>query len=212
MDMRLSVGILRVNGGLDATQLEFSEPKLSRKESNQSLESEDSDINTEGLRHNVSVDSGLDTGSIHFQDNKEKKSRKGNMKQRTGARDPIPPSSRQESMTVFRDKEGMEGTVDIYWLYDDGGLTLLLPHILHTRKQFADCKVRVFSLSNRPDDLDNSTINLSNLLAKFRIDFNKVVIIPDITKKASAETKAKFEEVLAEYGEIDQAEIHANAA
>jgi len=104
-----------------------------------------------------------------------------------------------------------EGVIDVYWLYDDGGLTLLLPHILHTRKQFADCKVRVFSLSNRPDDLDNSTINLSNLLAKFRIDFNKVVIIPDITKKASAETKAKFEEVLAEYGEIDQAEIHANA-
>ena len=33
------------------------------------------------------------------------------------------------------------GTIDIYWLYDDGGLTLLIPHILHTRKKFSKCKV-----------------------------------------------------------------------
>ena len=26
-----------------------------------------------------------------------------------------------------------EGVIDVYWLYDDGGLTLLLPHILQTR-------------------------------------------------------------------------------
>ena len=35
----------------------------------------------------------------------------------------------------FRFKKVQSGsTIDIYWLYDDGGLTLLVPHILHTRK------------------------------------------------------------------------------
>ncbi len=121
----------------------------------------------------------------------------------------------KKTVAVYRDSEGRplpkpivdeiqqftitkkkEGVIDVYWLYDDGGLTLLLPHILHTRKQFEKCKLRVFSLANRPDDLDRSTINLSNLLAKFRIDFTEVVVIPDITKKAKAETKAEFEQIL----------------
>ena len=26
------------------------------------------------------------------------------------------------------------GTIDVWWLYDDGGLTLLLPYILTTRQ------------------------------------------------------------------------------
>ena len=88
------------------------------------------------------------------------------------------------------------GTIDVYWLYDDGGLTLLLPYILKTRKQFASCKLRVFSLTNRPEDLNQSTIGLSNMLAKFRINYSEVEIIPDITKKALPETKAQFEEIL----------------
>ena len=45
----------------------------------------------------------------------------------------------------------------MWWLYDDGGLTLLLPYILTTRKQFAGCKLRVFSLANRKDELDRET-------------------------------------------------------
>ena len=41
----------------------------------------------------------------------------------------------------FRNKKLESGsTIDIYWLYDDGGLTLLVPHILHTRKLYANCK------------------------------------------------------------------------
>jgi hypothetical protein len=40
------------------------------------------------------------------------------------------------------------GFIDVWWLYDDGGLTLLLPYILTTRKQYANCKLRVFGLSN----------------------------------------------------------------
>ena len=40
-------------------------------------------------------------------------------------------------------------TIDIYWLYDDGGLTLLVPHILHTRRLYADCRMRLFFLCSK---------------------------------------------------------------
>ena len=49
------------------------------------------------------------------------------------------------------------GNIDVWWLYDDGGLTLLLPYILTTRAQFADCSMRVFALANRRDELDRET-------------------------------------------------------
>merc|ERR1712098_1026481 len=35
------------------------------------------------------------------------------------------------------------GTIDVWWLYDDGGLTLLLPYILTTRQQYSGCQLRV---------------------------------------------------------------------
>ena len=89
------------------------------------------------------------------------------------------------------------GTIDVWWLYDDGGLTLLLPYILTTRQQFSGCQLRVFSLANRKDELDRETRNMAALLAKFRIEFSSVIVIPDVTKKAAAATKAEFDNIIA---------------
>ena len=51
---------------------------------------------------------------------------------------------------VSRSKKVAAGaTIDIYWLYDDGGLTLLVPHILHTRRLYADCRMRLFFLCSK---------------------------------------------------------------
>ena len=72
----------------------------------------------------------------------------------------------------------LSGNIDVWWLYDDGGLTLLLPYILTTRHMFADCKLRVFTLANKKDELDRETRNMAALLAKFRIEFSSVVVIP----------------------------------
>uniref|UniRef100_A0A7N8XP61 Solute carrier family 12 member 3 n=1 Tax=Mastacembelus armatus TaxID=205130 RepID=A0A7N8XP61_9TELE len=38
--------------------------------------------------------------------------------------------------TVFQKKQGKK-TIDVYWLFDDGGLTLLLPYLLTRRKRWA---------------------------------------------------------------------------
>uniref|UniRef100_A0A669B274 Solute carrier family 12 member 3 n=1 Tax=Oreochromis niloticus TaxID=8128 RepID=A0A669B274_ORENI len=46
-------------------------------------------------------------------------------------------------ITQFQKKQGKK-TIDVYWLSDDGGLTLLLPYLLTRRKRWAKCKVRVF--------------------------------------------------------------------
>merc|ERR1712037_849773 len=104
------------------------------------------------------------------------------------------------------------GTIDVWWLYDDGGLTLLIPYILTTRKQFSNAKLRVFTLANRKDELDRETRNMAALLAKFRIEFSSVVVIPDITKRASEETRAAFESVISSppEGTITEEELLEN--
>ena len=55
---------------------------------------------------------------------------------------------------------------------------MLLPYILTTRQQFRNCKLRGFTLANRQDELDRETRNMAALLAKFRIEFSSVVVIP----------------------------------
>ena len=104
------------------------------------------------------------------------------------------------------------GNIDVWWLYDDGGLTLLLPYILTTRQQFSECKLRVFTLANRKDELDRETRNMAALLAKFRIEFSSVVVIPDVTKRASDSTRARLDTLLGKIPKdtIPEEELLAN--
>lgn len=56
-------------------------------------------------------------------------------------------------LTQFQRKQ-KKGTIDVWWLYDDGGLTLLLPYIISTRSNWSSCKLRVFTLANKKDELE----------------------------------------------------------
>lgn len=63
------------------------------------------------------------------------------------------PKSTINNLLQFRTKQ-RKSTIDIWWLYDDGGLTMLLPYIIHNRTNFAGCKIRVFALANKQQDLE----------------------------------------------------------
>ena len=43
----------------------------------------------------------------------------------------------------FSKKKSPSGTIDVWWLYDDGGLTLLIPHLMNQRA-WKNCSFRVF--------------------------------------------------------------------
>ena len=47
-------------------------------------------------------------------------------------------------------------------------------------------------MANRKDELDRETRNMAALLAKFRIEFSSVIVIPDVTKRAKDETRNLF--------------------
>ncbi|OWK54076.1 Solute carrier family 12 member 3 [Lonchura striata] len=81
------------------------------------------------------------------------------------AADPTALASEQQASTIFQSKQGKK-TIDIYWLFDDGGLTLLIPYLLGRKKRWGKCKIRVFvgGQINRMDEERKATPNPAQAL------------------------------------------------
>jgi len=189
-DLRLSFAILRCKDGLDFSSQIASEQQIIRE---------------------VPIEKGEDSEGEEVKENTlapaapEKRTRKVSTAVYRGADGNRLDNNVVANIQQFQAKK-RTGNIDVWWLYDDGGLTLLVPHIIKTRKQFKDCKIRVFSLANKADQLDLETRNLASMLSRFRIDYADVTAVPDVTKKADAATKAEFDAMIAGAG-IEESEL-----
>lgn len=106
----------------------------------------------------------------------------------------------KESMveTMFSTKL-KNGVIDVWWLYDDGGLTMLLPYILNTRSIWSDSVLRIFALTSDKNKTDAEQQNLASLLAKFRIRYSNLTMLSDIEKPSYSETRIMFETLIEPY-------------
>uniref|UniRef100_A0A8B9KCY5 Solute carrier family 12 member 2-like n=1 Tax=Astyanax mexicanus TaxID=7994 RepID=A0A8B9KCY5_ASTMX len=75
-------------------------------------------------------------------------------------------------------KKQCKGTIDVWWLFDDGGLTLLIPYLLTNKKKWKDCKIRVF-IGGKINRIDHDRRAMAALLSKFRIDFSDITVLGD---------------------------------
>ncbi|XP_045538736.1 bumetanide-sensitive sodium-(potassium)-chloride cotransporter [Papilio machaon] len=105
------------------------------------------------------------------------------------------------SVEQFTRRQG--GTVDVWWLYDDGGLTLLLPYILSTRRAWSSCPLRVFTLANKTTEMEIEERNMASLLSKFRIDYSALKMVSDVNKKPRDTTLAYFDKLVAPFMTTD---------
>ncbi|XP_076039527.1 bumetanide-sensitive sodium-(potassium)-chloride cotransporter-like isoform X2 [Oratosquilla oratoria] len=101
-----------------------------------------------------------------------------------------------DAMLQFTKKRPSGSTIDVWWLYDDGGLTILLPYILTTRSVWAACKLRVLCLANSKVDFASEARRMAELLCKFRIEYTDVIIIPDVQKPPQPESSQAFESLI----------------
>jgi len=108
------------------------------------------------------------------------------------------------SLNIFNRKQ-TKGTIDVWWLYDDGGLTILLPYIISTRATWANCKIRIFALTNRKLELEIEERNMANLLSKLRIDYASLVMLEGITEKPKDATIAMHMHLLEGFHEGQRA-------
>ncbi|KAJ3593093.1 hypothetical protein NHX12_005430 [Muraenolepis orangiensis] len=99
-----------------------------------------------------------------------------------------------EAGACFQKKQP-KGTIDLWWLFDDGGLTLLLPYILTTRKKWKDCKLRIF-VAGQPGRSDLDKEEMKNLLIKFRINCSDINVIDDLHIGPKSESWKAFADMI----------------
>ncbi|XP_043913794.1 solute carrier family 12 member 3-like [Protopterus annectens] len=102
-----------------------------------------------------------------------------------------------ESRSIFQCKQAKK-YIDIYWLCDDGGLTILVPYLLSRRKRWGNCKVRVF-ISTSTEKSDQEKEAMKSLLSKFRLRFKEIVVLTDTDQKPHPESMKVFEDLVAPY-------------
>uniref|UniRef100_A0AAY3ZYT2 Solute carrier family 12 member 10, tandem duplicate 1 n=1 Tax=Denticeps clupeoides TaxID=299321 RepID=A0AAY3ZYT2_9TELE len=96
--------------------------------------------------------------------------------------------------TIFQNKQGKK-TIDVYWISDDGGLTLLVPYLLTRRKRWNRCKVRVFIVGEQ-QTMEKDRQEMVSLLQRFRLDVHEVIVMTDSDRPPISK---KFEENIAPF-------------
>nr|UQS87558.1 solute carrier family 12 member 2 [Rhamdia quelen] len=102
-----------------------------------------------------------------------------------------------DASQLFQKKQG-KGTVDVWWLFDDGGLTLLIPYLLTNKKKWKDCKIRVF-IGGKINRIDHDRRAMATLLSKFRIDFSDITVLGDVNTKPRTERVEDFSQMIEPY-------------
>ncbi|XP_022824649.1 bumetanide-sensitive sodium-(potassium)-chloride cotransporter isoform X2 [Spodoptera litura] len=219
-ESRLAVAIVRVCGGLDYGPLSAETAASSSLTGTSSgshdelrvrrappLMHADSDLDiaraADQPRHNLSSILTLSTSrSFTISETNSTKERKKKDKKNDMHRQIVYNTStglelskdQLTQMTIFQRKQEA-GTLDVWWLYDDGGLTILLPYIISQRSTWSNCKLRIFALANRLHEMELEERNMANLLAKFRIDYSSLTMVQDITDPPQPETTKLFEDI-----------------
>ncbi|XP_042262818.1 solute carrier family 12 member 1 [Thunnus maccoyii] len=183
-DFEYGTVILRMDQGLDVSHIiEAEEEMLRAVKEQQSLET---DLN------------GRKASRGLFR--KTRKSSTQVLTTRVSVCGPLPPQVAKmnerliEASSQFKKKQP-KGTIDVWWLFDDGGLTLLLPYILTTRKKWKDSKLRIF-IAGQPERSELDKQEMMSLLEKFRIKYSEIIVLDDIHVKPSSDSLKKLEDMI----------------
>ncbi|XP_017296330.1 solute carrier family 12 member 3-like isoform X2 [Kryptolebias marmoratus] len=104
--------------------------------------------------------------------------------------------------TVFQNDQGKK-TIDVYWIADDGGLTLLVPYLFTRRKRWHRCKVRVFIVGDE-QNMEEGRNQLIALLKRFRLDISDVIVMTDIEKRPHSKSLSRFVDSVAPFRLFDE--------
>ncbi|KAK3097932.1 hypothetical protein FSP39_014651 [Pinctada imbricata] len=208
-DLEYGVGIMRLEDGF-LMDTDFNESgtgdflqKTETENGDRVDTDEDSDGEEMGQMNNISqAEPGSptmmrrDSGSTVESENNQ-----------TGGSTPEPRMVRQMSeqdrllerlRNRFSRKQG-KGTIDVWWLFDDGGLTLLLPYILTTKQQWKNNKLRVFAAGTKQNKIDREQRQMATLLSRFRIECEKMTILTDIGKSPKPDSVSQFDQLISKW-------------
>uniref|UniRef100_A0A7N8WZ68 Solute carrier family 12 member 2-like n=1 Tax=Mastacembelus armatus TaxID=205130 RepID=A0A7N8WZ68_9TELE len=197
-DLQFGVAILRLQEGLDISHIQGQDELLSSQEK--------PPIGTKEVVISVSLTKDPDSDSCPSKTTSNQSSpligRGGDEtdpSSHTNTKSPLSLTDQRllESSQQFKKKQG-KGTIDVWWLFDDGGLTLLIPYLLTNRSKWGDCRIRVF-IGGKINRIDHDRRVMATLLSRFRIDFSDINVLGDINTKPKKHNKLTFKELIEPY-------------
>ncbi|TNN53435.1 Solute carrier family 12 member 2 [Liparis tanakae] len=205
-DYQFGAVILRLKEGLDVSHIQGQDDLLSSQEKSSGMKdvivsidtSKDSDVDSS--KPSSKATSLQNSPAMQKEDEERKATTQPLLKKdKKSPTVPLNVSDQRllEASQQFQKKQG-KGTVDVWWLFDDGGLTLLIPYLLTNKKRWKDCKIRVF-IGGKINRIDHDRRAMATLLSKFRIDFSDITVLGDINTKPKKEHVSAFEEMIEPY-------------
>ncbi|KAI6243455.1 Solute carrier family 12 member 1 [Aphelenchoides fujianensis] len=89
------------------------------------------------------------------------------------------------------------GVVDLWWLYDDGGLQLLLAHLMTSSNSVLQgATLRVFTICSRTQNATAVREKTEAIMKKFRINFDLVQVLHDDDSELFEETESEYEQLV----------------
>uniref|UniRef100_A0A0N4XAG3 SLC12 domain-containing protein n=1 Tax=Haemonchus placei TaxID=6290 RepID=A0A0N4XAG3_HAEPC len=89
---------------------------------------------------------------------------------------------------------------DVWWLKDDGGLTLLLPYLLQLPGTYLEgARMRVFLEGGRSDRVGEEQKHMAKLLRAFRVDCSDLNVITGFDHPPNKSTMQEFQQLVAPF-------------
>eukprot|EP00792_Barthelona_sp_PAP020_P005063 TRINITY_DN2475_c0_g5_i1.p1 TRINITY_DN2475_c0_g5~~TRINITY_DN2475_c0_g5_i1.p1 ORF type:complete len:976 (+),score=283.61 TRINITY_DN2475_c0_g5_i1:60-2930(+) len=70
-------------------------------------------------------------------------------------------------------QSGAKGSIDVYWMINDGGLTMLLPYLIQKHQNYENCVLRLFVVGSN----DSTAQQITELVSKLRFEV-KIIVVP----------------------------------
>merc|ERR1712204_102077 len=90
--------------------------------------------------------------------------------------------------------QGKDTVIDVWWMIDDGGLCMLIPHIMKLHRFWRRCKLRMLMVAEEDDVMASNVSSMKALLHQFRLPYEGPFLVR-ATKTPRAETTKRFEEL-----------------
>ncbi|ULT93610.1 hypothetical protein L3Y34_003243 [Caenorhabditis briggsae] len=157
---------------------------------------DDDDVGDSGADDDDERPNKDDDVELGVMDHQDTEKRHFSLRRRGSRRHTVEQKALLSSIQRFQRKI-KKGVIDVWWLYDDGGLTLLIPHLLSIPKSYLEgARLRIFTISTSSRTMEQEQRGMAALLSKFRIDYSDVYVIADIGKKPRQETMATWQSVI----------------
>uniref|UniRef100_A0A8C6VT88 Solute carrier family 12 member 10, tandem duplicate 1 n=3 Tax=Nothobranchius furzeri TaxID=105023 RepID=A0A8C6VT88_NOTFU len=152
------------------------------------------------------IDNELETEeNLGFEPDESEENPEETKEEENAADDASDGGNSDQMRTVFQNRQGMK-TIDVYWIADDGGLTLLVPYLFTRRRRWRRCKVRVF-ITVGEGSMKESRDDIIFLLKRFRLEVHDVIVMTDIDKHPHPKSLSRFEENVAPFRLFDEQQV-----